>query len=146
MSTTTDRTLPAATALFRRWRSTRERGERIPPALWAAACAAAREHGVSRTSQELGLDYYSLKRRVDEAPRPLRVDAGPGPVRPVAARQAFVELPVLAVAAPASAGVACTIVLEQARGESTTARMRIELPAITTPELAALVERWGHRS
>jgi hypothetical protein len=31
MSTTTDRSLSTAVARFRRWRSTRARGQRIPP-------------------------------------------------------------------------------------------------------------------
>jgi hypothetical protein len=142
MSTTTDRSLSTATALFRRWRSTRERGERIPPDLWTAACAAAREHGVSRTSLALGLDFYSLKRRVEEAPGPLAKDQRSASARSAPSAPTFVELP---VAVAASAPVACTIVLEHSRSDSTTARLRIELPAIATSELAVLVERWGHR-
>ena len=144
MSPTTDRSLAAAIALFRRWRSTRQRGERIPLDLWTAAAAAAREHGVSRASSALGLDYYSLKRRVEDVPRTPRSgqSAGPQPSSPTG--PTFVELP---VAAATTAGtVACTIVLEHSRTDSSTARLRIEFPAITSSELAALVERWGHRS
>lgn len=143
MSTTTDRSLSTSTALFRRWRSTRERGERIPPDLWTAACAAAREHGVSRTSLALELDFYTLRRRVEEAPGRLPVHQRPVSARSVPSAPTFVELPVSA-AASANA-VACTIVLEHSRSDSTTARLRIELPAIATSELAVLVERWGHR-
>lgn len=45
-----DHSLTIATTLFRRWRSVRRRGERIPVDLWTAACRAAREEGVSRVS------------------------------------------------------------------------------------------------
>lgn len=49
---------------FEEWRRLRQRGGRIPEALWSAAVQVAREHGVSRTSQRLRLDYYALKRRL----------------------------------------------------------------------------------
>jgi hypothetical protein len=144
MSPTTDRSLAAATALFRRWRSTRERGERIPLDLWTAAAAAARDHGVSRTSAALGLDYYSLKRRVEGIPRMPRARQSPTPQPSSPTGPTFVEIP---VAAATTAGtVACTIVLEHSRTDSSTASLRIELPAIASSELAALVERWGPRS
>jgi len=41
----------------------------MPPGLWMAAVALAREHGVSMTSRILGLSYASLKERAgDPAP------------------------------------------------------------------------------
>lgn len=49
---------------FDEWRRLRRRRTRIPEPLWVAAVEAAREHGVWKTSRELKLDYYSLKRRL----------------------------------------------------------------------------------
>lgn len=54
---------------FADWRRTRARGTRIPEPLWRAAVEAAREHGVSQTSLRLGVDYYSLARRLNGRPR-----------------------------------------------------------------------------
>ena len=143
MNSTTESSLTTATSQFRLWRLARRRGERIPAELWMAACAAAREHGVSRASLALGVDYYSLRRRLDEllqvesAARQTRVRPSPPSV------PSFVELPTRASSSTSS--VACTIVLERSNADSTTARVRIELPGITTAELAELVERWSHR-
>lgn len=143
MSSITDTSLTTATSQFRRWRSARKRGERIPLELWGVACAAAQEHGVSRTSLALGLDYYALRRRLEElspvepAVRRTRVRTSP-PATPT-----FVELPTRA--SSSTSPVACTIVLERSNADSTTAQVRIELSGITTAELAELVERWSHR-
>jgi hypothetical protein len=67
------------------WRSTRRRLSPMPPGLWMAAVALAREHGVSMTSRILGLSYASLKERAADparrAGRRRRVPVG------------FVELP-----------------------------------------------------
>jgi hypothetical protein len=75
---------------FERWRGTRQRGERIPPVLWASALEVARSHGVSKTSQVLHLDYYAVQRRLAvvsvDVPRP--------------AAQQFVELSLPSGAAP----------------------------------------------
>ena len=38
---------------FRRWRTSRSRGERTPPPLWAAAIDIALEHGVPRVANKL---------------------------------------------------------------------------------------------
>src|SRR5439155_5077642 len=65
-----------------RWRETRtHRGAPMPAALWAAAVALARQHGLYTTARTLRIDYGSLKKRLDTA-SPGRV---PTP--------AFVELP-----------------------------------------------------
>ena len=53
---------------FRAWRERRRPGARIPQPLWAMAIRLVKTHGVSRTSAALGLDYYSLKERVDGVP------------------------------------------------------------------------------
>ena len=52
---------------FKRWRESRQRGEHIPPALWAAAVAVAKEHGLHRIAHELRVDYDGLKRRLERA-------------------------------------------------------------------------------
>jgi len=49
------------------WREQRRRGQRIPERVWRGAVKAARRHGLHPISQGLKLDYYQLKRRVDEA-------------------------------------------------------------------------------
>ena len=66
-----------------RWRDTRtHRGAPMPAALWAAAIALARQHGLYTTARTLRVDYGSLKKRRDAA--------GAGRV----SSPAFVELPV----------------------------------------------------
>ena len=54
------------------WRRTRKSKRPIPPELWTAAAAVAREHGVFAVSRELRLNYNTLKARVKEAPRPAK--------------------------------------------------------------------------
>jgi len=53
-----------------RWRKKADRGRRIPVGLWAGAVELAGKHGVGRVSRRLRLDYYSLKRRLEEGQRP----------------------------------------------------------------------------
>ena len=45
-----------------RWRSRRTGRSRIPPSIWTAAGELAREHGVSRVAEVLGLEFNHLKR------------------------------------------------------------------------------------
>ena len=52
---------------FAAWRRTRVLGERIPETLWNSAAKMAAEHGLNRTAHVLKLDYYSLKKRLDDA-------------------------------------------------------------------------------
>ncbi len=94
---------------FARWRQSRKRGTRIPEALWRAAVEAAREHGVSKTAQVLGLDYYRLKKRLESTAELSESEP--------AAEQGFVEIPLFASAAE------CVLEMEDVRG----ARLRIEL-------------------
>src|SRR5437660_865675 len=67
---------------FRAWRQRRQRGERIPQELWTLAVRLVPSHGISRTAMALGLDYYGLKRRTEEAAD-----------QPQRSSPAFVELP-----------------------------------------------------
>ena len=113
------------------WRQTRQGRSRIPEALWAAAVQAAGEHGLCRTARALGLDYYTLKRRVEAFPGRLTertTGLRDGSDHPASAT--FVELPPLSVTGSAE----CLLELEDPRG----AKMRIHLKGGPVPDLAAL--------
>lgn len=104
---------------FERWRRARKMGTRIPDALWAAAVEAADTSGVCRTATVLRLDYYSLKKRVEQQ---AAADGGSPPQ--------FVEL---RPAAPS--GVAeCVLELEDSSG----AKMRLQMQGVTVSDLATL--------
>jgi hypothetical protein len=62
---------------FRRWRRTRDRGERIPESLWTAAATLARSEGVSPVARALVLDYYRLKERAEVQESPGDIDETP---------------------------------------------------------------------
>jgi hypothetical protein len=158
MRTRTTRDLPARLEgmrqRFERWRRTRERRSHIPKPLWASAVKAAGKYGLHRTAQALRLDYYALKKRVEEeetASRNVsRAKVAPGrvPTRragvggvstggqdgPAAAT--FLEL-----APPVSGGVCeCLLELEDPGG----AKMRVHLKGVEAPDLAALSRSfWG---
>ena len=102
---------------FKRWRRRRPRGTRIPAALWQAAVEAAGEHGVSKTAQELSLDYYGLKKRL-ESSAPSASSTGRG----------FVEIPLPSTAPE------CVLELEDGQG----ARLRVELKGAAPAELETL--------
>jgi hypothetical protein len=110
-----------------RWRETRPyRGAAMPAALWAAAIALARQHGLYTTARSLRIDYGSLQKRLDAA----GAGHAPSPV--------FVELP---AASPTGLGP-CVIEFEAPRGR----RMRIEVTGVTRADLVALTQlAWGHR-
>jgi hypothetical protein len=109
---------------FERWRSSHQTRLPIPPALWAAAAAAAREHGVFRTAKILRLEYAKLKRMTKSA----------APVKRRAASPAeFLEL-VAPEVAPAGPGLTeCVIELEGPRG-----KMRVQWKGAAAPDLAGL--------
>lgn len=90
---------------FEQWRGRKRGRERIPEGLWAAAAAAAREHGVHAVSRALRLEHSRLRRRVQET----ESIAGVAP-------SGFVE-----VDADSTAGVGCIVELEKGNGT----RMRI---------------------
>ena len=104
---------------FERWRRSRPRGTRIPAALWQAAVEAAGEHGVSKTAQELSLDYYGLKKRLESAPTaPSAASNGGG----------FLEIPLPSTAPE------CVLELEDGQGS----RLRVELKGAAPAELETL--------
>jgi hypothetical protein len=115
---------------FERWRRTREIGTRIPDSLWASAVKVAGRHGIHRTAKALRVDYYSLKKRVEEEAACSRRLSEGGSV------PTFVEL-----ACPAQAGCGeCLVELEDAGG----AKMRVQLKGIEAPDLVALSRSfWG---
>jgi hypothetical protein len=100
------------------WRQRREPGGRIPQDLWDMAVGLARSHGVSRTAIALGLDYYSLRKRVEVAV------AGPRSDTP-----SFVELP-----SPVRVGKECRIELDNGAG----ATMRVHLVGYDAADVEAV--------
>lgn len=102
---------------FAAWRRTRVVGERIPDRLWNAAVKMAAEHGLNYTARYLKVDYYSLKRRVENASSPAKAAS-------------FVELPPTALPLLGE----CVIELEDASGS----RMRVQLTGQHVPDLLAL--------
>jgi hypothetical protein len=106
----------------------------------------ATTYGVNRTAKALRLDYYSLKKWVEQEAaadhgRP-SVDgarAVPAGVPEGSAAAAFLEL-----ASPAFAGACdCTLELENANG----VKMRVHLKSFKTPDLAALSQSFcNHQS
>jgi hypothetical protein len=92
----------------------------MPAALWSAAVALARQHGLYPTARALRVDYGSLKRRRDAAALP-RVTA-----------PAFVEL---STAAPTGLGP-CVIELDARPGR----RLRIEVAGVTMADLVMLTQ------
>ena len=101
---------------FAAWRKKRTAGRRIPASLWDSATEVAMAHGVSRTALHLKLDYYSLKKRVENASTP-----GESP---------FIELPPVTLPAMSE----CVIEWEDIAG----ARMRVQLKGQSLPDLLAL--------
>jgi len=127
---------------FQQWRETRKPRTRIPDSLWKAAAKMAGKYGLCRTAQTLSIDYYSLKKRMEQhsaAARPT-LDGAVAPLAWSAGRaregrefgttNTFVEL---SSSLPAS-GCDCTLELEDADGTM----MRLHLKTATPPDLAAL--------
>lgn len=108
-----------------RWRETRRhRHVSMPAALWDAAVAAARQHGLSRTARTLRVDDGALKKHLDATPDPAQ--AFPATT--------FVELPPSGLASP-PAGV---IEIDGPRGT-----LRIRLGGLALRDLVAVAQLWG---
>jgi hypothetical protein len=113
-----------------KWRRTRKVGARIPQSLWASAVKLAGQYGINQTALALGLDYYSLKKRVEEKP------PRSGPARKSASTPAFVELAPPSLNGPGE----CLVEFEDVAG----ARMRVHLKGTDPPDLIALGRNfWG---
>ena len=102
---------------FANWRKSRQRGERIPERLWNSAAKLAATYGLHQTAQVLKLDYYSLKRRMDQ-------------VAEKTATAAFIELP----SPPVGPANECIIEFEDVAGAS----MRVHLKGADLPDVLAL--------
>ncbi len=111
---------------FQDWLLRRQPGQRIPTELWDLAARLAQTHGLSRAATALGLDYYSLKRRVQPTAEPTR----PAPRPPT-----FVEL------TPASLTPIrhCRLQWEPGDGSS----LRLELTGFEAADLEALARGIG---
>ena len=106
---------------FEQWRATRKVPSRIPEPLWGAAVKLAAKYGLHRTAKALRVNYYALKKRVEQ-----KTAASSSSVLKGGATT-FLEL-------PAPAPCECTIELENTAG----ARMRVHLNGVATPDLVAL--------
>ena len=95
-------------------------GKRLPEALWTAATAVARQHGVHTAARALGLNYRALKNRVSGGE----------------AEGAFVELSMNPI------GAAGTVVELIGRDGQ---QMRIHLTGSATGDLMRLAEAFWSR-
>lgn len=110
------------------WRKTRRHGYvPMPAALWDAAVAAARQHGLYRTARSLRVDYGALKKHLDATPDPVQA-------LPAAT---FVELAPSGLASPP----ACVIEIDGPRGT-----LRIRLGGLALRDLVAVAQLWGEAS
>ena len=144
---------------FDTWRAQRQLGQRIPGVLWDDASTLAGKFGLHRTASVLKLDYYSLKKRVEQnasnsssqnsraqnsqsnasSQKYSRLkNAQPKNAQPKNTQpsemQAFVELS----ASPLIDSRQCTIELEDIAG----ARMRICLNGYDAPDVVALSQQF----
>ena len=120
--------LDAAKKRFDIWRSTRQRGTRIPEPLWRCATRVAAECGISRAAQVLRLDYYGLKKRLEHGASPIVGDVG-YPAR-------FIEF---SPSAP-NASAECIVELENPHGS----KMRVHLKGSHLTEVVGLCrELWN---
>ena len=135
MGTKRTRALPARLEglrrRFERWRRTRKVRSLIPEPLWASAVKLAGRYGIHRTAKALRVDYYALKKRVEQKAAIAGTQQEPAATASKAAAAAkFLELP----AAAWSGSGECTLELEDAVG----AKLRVHLKGFEPPDLAAL--------
>jgi len=98
----------------------------------------ADRYGIHRTAKALRVDYYALKKRVEQnaGSASAQQDAAPAAGSMVAEAE-FLELP--AAAWPGSGE--CTLELEDAGG----AKLRVRLKGFAAPDLAALTRSFWQR-
>jgi hypothetical protein len=106
---------------FQAWRQRRQ-GGRIPQPLWDLAARLGSKYGISRTATALGLDYYSLKKRVAAAAQ-----------QPPSRSPAFVELP-----PPVLVGKQALFELDNGAG----ATMRLQLLGYDAAEVEAMARHF----
>ena len=121
-----DDSLPAKLAegrlRFERWRSEHKPRTRLPEPLWSLATELAREFGLNRIASLLRLNYYDLKKRLEQP----AVESQP----PAASKPSFLE--VLPTDAPAT--IECTIECKNASGT----QIHIQVKGRDLPDLATL--------
>ena len=115
--------LSAVRRQFDQWRSRHRKHTRLPKELWRQAAALAREHGLNKTARALGLDYYSLKKHLEEMTTEELI--------PAKAESDFIEL---LGGAMTAGSMECTI--EWSDGGGSTLRMHIKGAGLS--ELASL--------
>jgi hypothetical protein len=124
---------------FAEFRSTHAVRSRLPEELWGAAAKLARRDGIEATAQALDVDRPSLQKWTNRyEPRAGATPRNPGRQRqskrePAAAT--FVEL----LAGNTGATASCLVEVESPRG----AKLRLELKAIPTSELAELIRAFA---
>ena len=106
------------------FRSTQQRGTKLPEPLWQAAVELTRQHGVYSVAHPLRLDYMGLKKRI----------GGISVLRRKAAKPAFVELS----APPTTPLEDCVIEFESASG----GKMRIQWKASAPCDWVSLLRAW----
>ena len=117
---------------FELWRRTRKVRSRIPEPLWAAAVKLAGRNGIHRTAKALRVDYYALKKRVEQNAVSAGAQQDPAVTasKTVTTEAEFLELP--AAAWPGSGE--CTLELEDAGGT----KLRVHLKGFAASDLASL--------
>ena len=116
--------LEAVRRRFAEWRKTHRARSPLPNSLWAAAVKMAGKYGLYCTARALPVEYYSLKKWVQQRSAVAR---GARRSRPLAA---FVELP-----PPPLVGVCdCILEMEDAAG----VKMRCQVKTTAPSDLAVL--------
>ena len=113
--------------LFEEWRSSRNRGSKIPEDLWKAAVSLTESHSLNQISQSLRVEYNQLRKRVERY-RSIHNDENPC----TAGSMGFVELSV----SPTVSGSECVIELERSDG----ARMRMSLKGSVNHQLVEIAK------
>jgi hypothetical protein len=108
---------------FDQWRSAHRARSRLPEPLWRSAVRMAGRYGLNRTAKTLRLDYYVLKKHIEQD----GVVTGDLPTKESAA---FVEL----TPSPFVGVCDCTLDFENAGG----AKMRMQVKSSAVPDLAAI--------
>ncbi len=109
---------------FTEWRRTHRARSPLASSLWLAAVKMAGKYGLNCTARALRVDYYSLKKRMEQRSTPARRRDRSGPTA------TFVELP-----PPLPAGTCdCILEMEDVRGVT----MRLQMKTMVPPDLAVL--------
>ena len=119
-------------AAVERWRGTREKLGPMPPELWSTAVDLAAKHGIAPVARIAGLDYGSLKKRLDPSSE--------SAVAAVAKPMRFVELDAKQFT-QAHESTGPVVEFSEPDGR----RLVIRLPGREPLDLPALLESW-HRS